>query len=41
MTLFPLSVFVVLVYGGLGLTVIGASVLLALLARDWRDGSLW
>jgi hypothetical protein len=30
-----------LVYGALGLTVIGTTTLLVLLAKDWKRGTLW
>lgn len=36
-----LNTFQILVYGALGLTVLGVLILLAMLWRDWRSGTLW
>jgi hypothetical protein len=39
--LFPQSLFVALVLGAIGLTVVGGTMLAVLLVRDWRSGQLW
>lgn len=41
MTLFPTWFFAAIVYGSIGLAVLGAGLLLALLTRDIRRRSLW
>jgi hypothetical protein len=41
MTLFPAWFFVLLVYGGIALTAVGAAVLIVLLLRDLGGKKLW
>jgi hypothetical protein len=41
MTLFPQSFVTALVYGAIAITAAGATGLVVLLVRDWKDGKLW
>lgn len=41
LTLFPLPVFAILIYGALALTAVGVISLLGLLLRDFSRKSIW
>ncbi|WP_255215869.1 hypothetical protein [Pseudenhygromyxa sp. WMMC2535] len=41
MTQFSASLIAALIYVGLGVCVLGISILLVLLVRDWKDDELW